>query len=69
MPKTTSIQFSEFRDGNSAEKFVHCVESASTRTTFKVTSELETTTYWRGKRIIGKQTRDLTGYRYYIRID
>lgn len=58
-----------------AENFSHYVESQSTRSTSskrvdKFDRTTETTLFYRGSRILGKQVRDpLCGYRYYLRKD
>lgn len=68
----TKIRYSECVHGDRAGNFDHYVTSKATKQTFNTLKDTddritEVTTYYHGSRIIGKQTRDICGYRYFLR--
>ena len=65
------MQFSQLID-HAADNFCHYVELPSTRQKTVISKDsygrsIETVTFFKGSKILGKQVRDFTGYRYYIR--
>jgi len=68
----TKIKYTECIHGDRAGNFDHYVSSKATRQESSKWRDshgriIETTVYYRGLKIIGKQTRDSFGYRYFLR--
>lgn len=65
--------FNEIYD-HAQENFCHYVDQPSTRQKMVTEKDsygrtIETTFFFKGTKVIGKQIRDFTGYRYFLRKD